>query len=199
MPGISGLFLLRVLWHNARTMQRSYIADLSTKAGETVLLKGWIDVRRDQGKMVFFDFRDMTGYIQGVVLPNRPEVIEVAKTCRPETVVAVQGIINKRPERNIQADKQNGDIELEVTGIEILNSAEPLPFEINVDTKEVNEETRLKYRYVDMRSARMQRNIRTRAAVVQYLRNALTAERFIEVETPKKKGKAKVETEESEF
>ncbi len=165
-------------------MERTYIGDLGAKAGETVLIKGWIDVRRDQGKMVFFDFRDMSGYIQGVVLPNRPEVIEIAKTCRPETVVAVQGIVNKRPERNVQADKQNGDIELEVTKVEILNYAEPLPFEINVDTKDVNEETRLKYRYVDMRSARMQRNMRTRDAVVSYLRNALHDEKFIEVETP---------------
>ena len=165
-------------------MDRTYIGDLGVKAGTEVTIKGWIDVRRDQGKMVFFDFRDMTGYIQGVVLPNRPEVIEIAKTCRPETVVAVTGLVNKRPERNVQADKQNGDIELEVTGIEILNNAEPLPFEINVDTRDVGEETRLKYRYLDMRSRRMQRNMRTRAAVVQHLRSALAQEKFIEVETP---------------
>jgi aspartyl-tRNA synthetase len=165
-------------------MNRTYIGELSAKAGETVLIKGWIDVRRDQGKMVFFDFRDMTGTIQGVVLPNRPEVIEVAKTCRPETVVAIEGIVNKRPERNIVADKQNGDIELEVTAVTILNHAEPLPFEINVDTKEVGEDVRLKHRYLDLRSARMQRNMRTRAQVTQYVRNFLHGEKFIEVETP---------------
>ncbi len=165
-------------------MDRTYIGDLSSKAGETVLIKGWIDVRRDQGKMVFFDFRDMTGTIQGVVLPMRPEVIEIAKTCRPETVVAIEGIVNKRPERNVVADKVNGDIELEVTGIEILNHAEPLPFEINVDTREVGEEMRLKHRYLDLRSARMQRNMRKRAEVVQYVRNFLQGEKFIEVETP---------------
>lgn len=165
-------------------MERTYIGDLGSKAGEAVLIKGWIDVRRDQGKMVFFDFRDMTGTIQGVVLPMRPEVIEIAKTCRPETVVAVEGIVNKRPERNIVADKQNGDIELEVTAITVLNNAEPLPFEINVDTKEVGEDVRLKYRYLDLRSARMQHNMRKRAEVVQYVRNFLQGEKFIEVETP---------------
>lgn len=171
-------------------MERTYIGDLGQKAGlpaqagETVLIKGWIDVRRDQGKMVFFDFRDMTGTIQGVVLPNRPEVIEVAKTARPETVVAVEGIVNKRPERNIAPDKQNGDIELEITGIEILNHAEPLPFEINVDTKEVNEEVRLAHRYLDLRSARMQRNIRARDAVINHIRTYLHTQKFIEVETP---------------
>jgi aspartyl-tRNA synthetase len=110
-------------------MERTYIGDLGAKAGETVLIKGWVDVRRDQGKMVFFDFRDMTGTIQGVVLPNRAEVIEVAKTCRPESVLQVEGIVNKRPERNVVADKQNGDIELEVTAITILNNAEPLPWD----------------------------------------------------------------------
>jgi aspartyl-tRNA synthetase len=166
------------------TIDRTYIGDAGAKTGETILIKGWIDVRRDQGKMVFFDFRDMTGTIQGVVLPMRPEVIEIAKTARPETVVQVEGIVNKRPERNIVADKQNGDIELEVTTITILNNAEPLPFEINIDTKEVGEDVRLKYRYLDLRSSRMQRNMRTRAQVTQYVRNFLQGEKFIEVETP---------------
>jgi aspartyl-tRNA synthetase len=165
-------------------MERIYIEDLGVQIGQEVLIKGWIDVRRDQGKMVFFDFRDMTGIVQGVVLPNRPEVIEIAKTARPETVVAVRGIVNKRPERNVQTDKQNGDIELEVTNIEILNNAEPLPFEINVDTKEVGEEVRLAHRYLDLRSTRMQRNIRTRDAVIHHIRNYLHGEKFIEVETP---------------
>lgn len=165
-------------------MQRTYIGDLGGKATETVLIKGWVDVRRDQGKMVFFDFRDMTGTIQGVVLPNRAEVIEIAKTCRPESVLEVEGIVNKRPERNIVTDKQNGDIELEITSIKILNNAEPLPFEINVDTKDVNEEVRLVNRYLDLRSARMQKNIRSRDAVIKHIRDFLHNEKFIEVETP---------------
>ena len=165
-------------------MQRTYIGDLSAKAGETVLIKGWVDVRRDQGKMVFFDFRDMTGTIQGVVLPTRPDVIEIAKTARPECVVAIEGIVNKRPDKNIVADKQNGGIELEVTAIAILNNAEPLPFEINVDTKDVNEEVRLKYRYLDLRSSRVQKNIRSRDAVIKHIRDFLHSEKFIEVETP---------------
>lgn len=165
-------------------MERVYIKDAGAHAGEAILIKGWIDVRRDQGKMVFFDLRDMTGLIQGVVLPNKGEVIEVAKTCRPESVVAIEGIVNKRPERNIQTDKQNGNIELEITKIEILNLADPLPFEINVDTKEVGEETRLKYRYLDLRSQRMQKNIRKRDEVIKYVRDFLHQEHFIEVETP---------------
>lgn len=166
-------------------MERTYIEEAGTHVGETIVLKGWIDVRRDQGKLVFFDFRDMTGYIQGVILPNRAaEMEEAVKDARPESVVMVEGIVNKRPERNVQADKQNGDIELEITGLTILNKAEPLPFEINTDTKEVNEEVRLKHRYLDLRSARMQRNMRKRDEVQKYIRDFLHEQKFIEVETP---------------
>jgi aspartyl-tRNA synthetase len=166
-------------------MERTYIGEAGTHAGETVLLKGWIDVRRDQGKLVFFDFRDMTGYIQGVILPNRAaQIAEAVKDARAETVVAVEGIVNKRPERNVQADKQNGDIELEITALTILNKADVLPFEINTDTKDINEESRLKYRYLDLRSARMQRNMRKRDEVQKYVRDFLHEQKFIEVETP---------------
>ncbi len=166
-------------------MERTYIEDAGAHVGETILCKGWIDVRRDQGKLVFFDFRDMTGYIQGVILPNRAaEMAEAVKDARAETVVEVVGIINKRPERNVQTDKQNGDIEFEITGLTILNKAEVLPFEVNTDTKEINEETRLKHRYLDLRSARMQRNMRKRDQVQKFIRDYLHDEKFIEVETP---------------
>lgn len=175
-------------------MQRIYIGDLGTQVGETVLIKGWIDVRRDQGKMVFFDFRDMTGFVQGVLLPNRAkdmaeaigviDVAELVKDARPESVVEITGIVNKRPERNVQADKQNGDIELEITNISITNKAEPLPFEINTDTREVNEEVRLKHRYLDLRSARMQKNIRMRNKAMHFIRTSLQDQKFIDVETP---------------
>jgi len=166
-------------------MERTYIGDAGTHAGETVLLKGWIDVRRDQGKIGLFRLPRHDWNNSGVVLPNRAaELADAVKDARSETVVAVEGIVNKRPERNIQADKQNGDIELEVTGLTILNKAEVLPFEVNVDTKDVGEETRLKHRYLDLRSARMQRNMRKRDEVQKYVRDYLHDEKFIEVETP---------------
>ena len=78
-------------------MQRTLIKELSTHVGETVLIKGWVSVRRDQGKMVFFDFRDFSGSVQGVVLP-KSEALEIAKEIRSEYVVAITGIVNKRPE-----------------------------------------------------------------------------------------------------
>ncbi len=165
-------------------MNRTYIGDLSSHVGETVLIKGWVAVRRDQGKMVFMDFRDKSGYVQGVVLPNRTEAIEVAKEVRTEWVLAVSGIVNKRPEKNIKPGVLNGDIELEVTGIEVLNASETLPFEIDRDTREVSEEIRLAHRYVDLRSDRMQKNIRNRHKVIKLIRDELDSEGFIEVETP---------------
>lgn len=165
-------------------MIRTYIKDLGAHIGETVLIKAWVAVRRDQGKMVFMDFRDKSGYAQGVVLPNHTEAIEAAKEVRTEWVLAVTGIVNKRPERNIKAGVLNGDIELEITGIEVLNKSETLPFEISGDTREINEEIRLTHRYVDLRSDRMQKNIRNRHKVIKLIRDELDTEGFIEVETP---------------
>src|SRR5665213_2476579 len=98
-------------------MERTLIRDLGSHVCETVSISGWVDVRRDQGKMVFFDFRDRSGTVQGVVLPGST-ALETAKTLRHEFVVRVKGAVNKRPDKNAQAGKLNGDIELEVKGIE---------------------------------------------------------------------------------
>ncbi len=165
-------------------MKRTYIKDLNQFVGQEVCVKGWVDVRRDQGKMVFMDMRDMSGKVQCVVLPNHVEAIEQVKEVRTEWVLAVTGLVNKRPERNIKAGVLNGDIELEILSIEVLNKSETLPFDIGSDTREVNEEVRLKHRYVDLRSARMQTNIRNRHKVIKFVRDYLDAENFIEVETP---------------
>jgi aspartyl-tRNA synthetase len=165
-------------------MERVLIENLNQHAGQTVTIKGWIDVRRDQGKMVFFDFRDYTGKVQGVVLAQQTELIPRAKEMRNEFVVEVTGIVNKRPDRNIQADKQNGDIELEITDITVLNTAEVLPFEITGDTKEIGEDTRLKYRYLDLRSERMQKNIRMRDKIISFFRDYMHQNDFVEIETP---------------
>lgn len=165
-------------------MDRTMIGDLASNAGETVTIKGWVDVRRDQGKLVFFDFRDMSGTVQGVVLPGDEALMETAKSVRNEFVVAIEGIVNKRPEKNVQEGKVNGDIELEIKGIEILNAAETLPFDITADTGEIDENVRLEHRYVDLRSARMQKNIRTRSEFVRLCREYLFKRSFTEIETP---------------
>ncbi len=169
---------------------RVLIGELAQHAGETVSIAGWVDVRRDQGKLIFFDFRDRTGIVQGVVLPARTEdeaqiaLMETAKEVRNEYVVQVEGIVNKRPEKNVQADKQNGDIELEIKNIEVLNPAETLPFDISTDTSGIDESVRLKYRYLDLRSERLQKNMRMRSEFIQKCREFLFSNDFTEIETP---------------
>ncbi len=168
--------------------ERILIGELGQHVGETVSISGWVDVRRDQGKLVFFDFRDRTGVVQGVVLPGKDEEAEAlmtaAKEVRNEFVVTVSGIVNQRPEKNVQADKQNGNIELEIKSIEVLSVAEPIPFDISGDTREIDENVRLNYRYLDLRSERMTKNIRMRSEFVRRCREFLFGNGFAEIETP---------------
>jgi aspartyl-tRNA synthetase len=163
---------------------RIYIKDLNKFISKEVMIAGWVDVRRDQGKMIFLDFRDMTGRVQGVILPNYTETIEIGKTLRNEFVVKVKGKINERPERNKKADILNGELEIEIQEIEILNKAETPNFDVTNDGIEINEEVRLKYRYLDLRRPRMQKNIRNRHRVSKCIRDFLDKENFIEIETP---------------
>lgn len=165
-------------------MERTYIKDLKNHIGKEVAVKGWIDVRRDQGKMVFLDIRDMSGKVQSVVLPNHTEALLVAQMLRPEWVVSVSAQVNKRPEKNVKAGILNGDIELEVLAIEVLSKAETPPMDVTSDGHEIGEETRLKYRYLDLRRPRLQRNMRLRHDISLHIRNFLTKENFVEIETP---------------
>ncbi len=162
-------------------MDRTTIVNLGQKVGETVLIQGWVDVRRDQGKMVFFDFRDRSGSVQGVVLPGS-EAIEVAKETRVESTVAVEGVVNKRPDKNIVADKQNGDIELEIKKIEILSQAEVLPFPKD---EEVNLDTYLDNLPLTLRSDRGRAIFRVQAEIANAYRGFLGLEGFTEFQAPK--------------
>lgn len=165
-------------------MERIYIRDLKNHVGQEVIIKGWVDVRRDQGKLIFFDFRDASGKVQGVVLPNNTDALEVGARVRSEWVMEVHGKVNQRPERAVQHDKQNGDIELEILSLTILNEATTPPFDVTSDGKELSEEARLRYRYVDLRRSRMQNNIRNKHLAMQFVREFYTKEGFVEVETP---------------
>src|SRR3990167_2840714 len=114
-------------------MERTLIHDLKKQVGNSVAISGWISVRRDQGKLVFFDVRDRSGSVQAVVL-SKSNALAAAKEIRPEWVVSIKGIVNKRPEKNINPNMQNGDIELEIGEIETLSKARELPFELGVET-----------------------------------------------------------------
>ena len=163
-------------------MERVYIKDLGKFEGEEVVIKGWVDVRRDQGKLVFFDFRDMSGKVQGVILPNQTEAHEVAKDVRPEWVLEVRGKVNKRPEKNIQADKQNGDIELEIFGITVLASAKELPFSSDAD---LNLDTLLDYRPLTLRREREIKIFKTQSIILKAFREYLESQNFTEFQAPR--------------
>ena len=165
-------------------MQRTYIKELSGKVGEEVLIKGWVDVRRDHGKLIFIDLRDMSGKVQMVALPNHKEAHVTANTVRPEWVVEVTGKINARPERMINKDEANGTVEIEVFDIKVFNEAGVPPFDVRGSGIEIGEDVRLKYRYIDLRRPRMQKNIRNRNSVMLLVRNILKKEGFCEIETP---------------
>lgn len=161
-------------------MNRTYIKDLGQQVGEAVLIKGWVAVRRDQGKMIFFDFRDMTGEVQGVVLP-KSEAMETGKETRNGFIVSVQGIVNKRPEKNVQEGKQNGDIELQIEGIEVLGAPQEVPFDLDAD---IHIETLLDYRPYTLRSARNRDIFKVQATIVDEYRNALKRRMFTEFQAP---------------
>lgn len=152
--------------------------------GNEVLIKGWVDIRRDHGKLIFIDLRDASGKVQMVVLPNHKEAHEMGNTVRPEWVLEVSGKVNARPEKMVKKDEPNGAVEIEVLSINVLNQATTPPFEIGSDGREIGEEVRLKYRYVDLRRARMQKNLRMRHSAMHYVRDFYTSEGFVEVETP---------------
>lgn len=164
-------------------MARTLIKDLKAEVGKQVTIKGWIDVRRDQGKMIFFDIRDRSGKVQAVVLP-KSEAMEVAKTLRSEWVVSIDGNVNGRPEKNVNAGVLNGDIELEILSIAVLNQSETPPFDITSDTAAIDESTRLKYRHLDLRSERMQKNMKVRSEFIRRIREFLFNRDFTEIETP---------------
>ncbi len=163
---------------------RIYIGGLHDHIDKEVTIAGWVNVRRDHGKLIFIDLRDMSGMVQMVALPSHKEAHEAANEIRPEWVVEVRGKVNKRPERMINADEPNGDIEIEMLDLKVLNKAETPPFEVNEDTKEVDENVRLKYRYLDLRTKRMQKNIRMRDKVVMFFRDYMHKNDFVEIETP---------------
>ncbi len=151
---------------------------------EEVTLRGWADRRRDYGDLIFIDLRDRSGITQVVFDPhNSPEALAIAEKVRSEFVLKITGKVRKRLEGKDNPKLATGQIEVAATEIEVLNPAKPLPFEIN-DRVEVDEMIRLKYRYLDLRRPRMQKNMILRHRVVKFMRDYLDERDFIEVETP---------------
>lgn len=173
-------------------MKRVFINETISKVGEKVKVSGWVHVRRDHGKIIFIDLRDRSGLLQ-VVFANpmsdlgetlRSDIMGKADQLRSEWVVSIEGTIKERPENLKNSKIETGGIELAAEELEILNESKTPPFEIDNQGYELNEETRLKYRYLDLRRDRMQRNVRIKHEVSQFIRQYLIEKGFWEVETP---------------
>lgn len=153
-------------------------------SGKEVKVCGWANTVRLHGKIIFIDLRDRSGILQVVCTPKMEQVYKLAKTVKPEWVICFEGLIKPRPEAMKNPKIETGEIELEARKLEILSEAETLPFAIDTPGYEVNEEKRLKYRYLDLRRPRLARNLLMRQKAIQFMREFLQKEDFIEVETP---------------
>ncbi|MFH0928469.1 MAG: aspartate--tRNA ligase [bacterium] len=165
-------------------MERIFVAETVQKVGEEVLVKGWIHRRRDMGKLIFIDLRDRSGILQVVFAPDNQELLAQANALRSEFVVAITGKVNARPPKQVNDNMITGTVELLATKLEILNESKTPPFEIDQDTRAVNEDLRLKYRYLDLRSERMTKNLILRDKIIMFFRKYMHDNGFIEIETP---------------
>jgi aspartyl-tRNA synthetase len=165
-------------------MRRTLIKDTINKVGERVLLNGWVDIRRDHGKLIFLDLRDMSGKVQMVVLPSNAEAHAVASRVRPEWAIAVHGTVVERPEKLRNANLATGNMEIQVEKIEVLSESETPPIDVSSDGNETHEDVRMQYRYLDLRRPRLQKNIRNHHKVIKFARDFFDGEGFVEIETP---------------
>lgn len=164
-------------------MKRILSIETKEKVGEKIKLSGWVNSCRSHGKIIFIDLRDRSGTIQVVVTPEINSY-DLSKSIRPEWVVEIIGKVNKRPEKMINPEMITGEIELEAESISVISESKTLPFSIESSGSELNEETRLKYRYLDLRRPRLQNNIKIRSNYLQAVREFLVKNDFIEIETP---------------
>ena len=148
--------------------------------GEVVTLYGWVQKKRDLGGVVFIDLRDRSGIVQ-LVVRDKNDFYEAASNVKAEYVLRVTGTVSERESKN--PNLPTGDIEIEVSNFEVLNTSKDIPFEITDDTTAL-EDTRLKYRYLDLRRRKLTNNLITRHKITMAVRNFLDNERFLEVETP---------------
>lgn len=168
-------------------MGRTLCFETTKKLGKKVQLSGWVDSVRDHGKLIFIDLRDRSGIVQlvtglpdGTRLSRRNNV----KNIRPEFVIEVEGKVKKRQKGTQNLDLPTGKVEVAVEKISVLTEAATLPFSISGDGLDINEVIRSKYRYLDLRRERMQKNLKLRHKVVKFIRAYLDKKDFIEIETP---------------
>ena len=158
-------------------MLRSLVREAEKKVNKTILLKGWVNGRRNHGKVVFIDLRDRSGIIQ-VVADKKADKL------KNEDVIEIQGEVKLRPASMINSNLATGKIEIQAKKIKVLAHSKNLPFSVYDSGYDLNEALRLKYRYLDLRRPRLAHNLRLRAKIISYIRNFLQQEDFVEIETP---------------
>ncbi|MGE3773009.1 MAG: aspartate--tRNA ligase [Gammaproteobacteria bacterium] len=164
-------------------MRTHYCGDVNEQlVGELVTVCGWVHHRRDHGGVIFIDLRDRAGVLQIVIDPDTPAAFALAERARGEYVLKARAKVRRRPEGTVNPNLPTGKVEALVQELEILNSAQTPPFQL--DDQTVQEETRLRFRYIDLRTPRMQRNLMLRAKVARFFRRFLDDRGFLDIETP---------------
>ena len=163
---------------------RTMINQLANFVGEDKTIVGWVHIRRDHGKLAFFEIRDASAVVQAVYFRNGQELDETISDLRSEFVVEITGAVKARPEKMINPEHPTGTIEFEIKDLEILSKADTPPFEITEPKSKVHEEVRMRYRYLDLRRAEMQANMRFRHKFIKAIRNYMDEAGFVEIETP---------------
>lgn len=153
-------------------------------AGKAVILAGWLQRRRDHGGLIFMDLRDRSGLVQVTADPSVGEAYGIAEKARNEYVLQITGKVRPRPEGTVNPNLDSGEVEVLAQSITILNAAKTTPMPIDDDGYKTDESTRLKYRYLDLRRERLQRNIHLRHKTIKFIRDYLDKKGFLEIETP---------------
>jgi len=162
-------------------MKRISIAQTPTTIGEKIKVAGWVATKRDHGKITFIDLRDVSGILQVVFSPEQKKI---GAEIRPEWVLEITGTITKRPKSMENPDLATGSVELKAENVHVLSEAKTPPFALHTDGYEIDEEKRLRYRYLDLRRPRLQTNLKVRNLVIQFMRSYLSDRGFMEIETP---------------
>ncbi len=160
-------------------------SDTVPRIGEEVVISGWVNTRRDMGKITFFDMRDRSGLLQVVIVPSELDDAsrDLVSGIRSEFCLRISGVVQARGAKQVNPNLPTGTVELLAKKVEILNPSKTPPFELE-DTSGINEELRMKYRYLDLRSPRMLKNLVLRDKVISSFRDYLHARSFVEIETP---------------
>jgi aspartyl-tRNA synthetase len=180
LVNLKGFFVFK----KGENMERTYAKETINRVGQKVLLKGWVFNIRNHGQLIFIDFRDNTGLIQIVVDQSSLEVHQIASGLGREWVVEVMGEVKTRAENLVNPKLETGKVEVLAEGIKVLNKSQELPFPLDTDGREIDENLRLKYRFLDLRRTRISRIVRQKHDFILAIRNWMSSQGFVEVSTP---------------